>query len=514
MRFSMVMNEPDTGEISINLNDPDAVELTSGRLIKMAYRGAPIGSGGFFIENIVDDIAASGDRSGQWKKVSGRGGLAVLDDAIVWSTTDTSRTFTAERMGAILLTLITEAKARGCFPAMRTEFSAIEDSNGDLWTDSTTITLSTGTSLLDVARQFSELGLEFRLVFDWVIGDYVLYVYGTANGIDRGDSVVVRMGLNAQQLSEARESSALKNAYLVSYQAGITTATDAASITTYRRRETFFQAGNAPSSGSALILAGAELAARKDPVHSITVKLDDGANPPRYGEDYQVGDWIGVDWGDGAVPSSYRVRGAELEWQTDKKYANVTLTLNSIKLEQELRTAIAMRKIANGSLGGGTSSAPSEGNVAVDAHDADATAHSSRPLAGDLGGTLNAPAVMKLNGVALDNPLTKSDGQLLKYSLANDQIEFTNDLPVHASTHQSGGGDAIKLDDMAAPDDNTDLDASTSKHGLMKKFPGGTSDFLRADGTFAAPPGGATGSFTTVDGKTVTVTNGLITSIV
>lgn len=59
----------------------------------------------------------------------------------------------------------------------------------------------------------------------------------------------------------------------------------------------------------------------------------------------------------------------------------------------------------------------------------------------------------------------------------------------HNTTHQSGGSDAIKLDDLAAPDDNTDLDASTSKHGLLKKLGGGTTNFLRADGTWAAPPG-------------------------
>jgi hypothetical protein len=42
-----------------------------------------------------------------------------------------------------------------------------------------------------------------------------------------------------------------------------------------------------------------------------------------------------------------------------------------------------------------------------------------------------------------------------------------------------------KLDDLATPDDNTDLDASTSAHGLLKKLPGGTTTFLRADGSFA-----------------------------
>lgn len=50
-------------------------------------------------------------------------------------------------------------------------------------------------------------------------------------------------------------------------------------------------------------------------------------------------------------------------------------------------------------------------------------------------------------------------------------------------------GHTHKLDDLAAPDDNTNLDASTTKHGLMPKFPGGT-DFLRADKTWTTPAGG------------------------
>jgi hypothetical protein len=59
----------------------------------------------------------------------------------------------------------------------------------------------------------------------------------------------------------------------------------------------------------------------------------------------------------------------------------------------------------------------------------------------------------------------------------------------HKTSHQSGGSDAIKLDDLATPDDNTDLNVSTSAHGLMSKLPGGTTTFYRADGTFATPSG-------------------------
>ena len=44
-----------------------------------------------------------------------------------------------------------------------------------------------------------------------------------------------------------------------------------------------------------------------------------------------------------------------------------------------------------------------------------------------------------------------------------------------------------KLDDFGTPDDNTDLDATTSRHGLLPKLGGGTSNFLRADGSWATP---------------------------
>jgi len=45
-----------------------------------------------------------------------------------------------------------------------------------------------------------------------------------------------------------------------------------------------------------------------------------------------------------------------------------------------------------------------------------------------------------------------------------------------------------KLDDFGTPDDNTDLNATTSYHGLLPKLSGSTSDFLRGDGTWAVPP--------------------------
>jgi hypothetical protein len=64
------------------------------------------------------------------------------------------------------------------------------------------------------------------------------------------------------------------------------------------------------------------------------------------------------------------------------------------------------------------------------------------------------------------------------------------DVPAHASTHEDGGSDEIPLDTLGVPSDTTTLNATTSRHGLLPKLGGGTTNFLRADGAWAAPAGG------------------------
>lgn len=54
-----------------------------------------------------------------------------------------------------------------------------------------------------------------------------------------------------------------------------------------------------------------------------------------------------------------------------------------------------------------------------------------------------------------------------------------------------------KLDDLSAPDDNTDRNASTSAHGLLPKLPNVATQFLTGTGTWATPAGDtASGTYT------------------
>lgn len=69
----------------------------------------------------------------------------------------------------------------------------------------------------------------------------------------------------------------------------------------------------------------------------------------------------------------------------------------------------------------------------------------------------------------------------------------------HAASHQAGGADSIRLDDLAAAQDNTDLNASTGAHGLLPKLSGSSAAFLAGDGTWKTPTGTVPDG--TVDGQ-------------
>ncbi len=52
----------------------------------------------------------------------------------------------------------------------------------------------------------------------------------------------------------------------------------------------------------------------------------------------------------------------------------------------------------------------------------------------------------------------------------------------------------IKLDDLGTPDDNTDLDATTSEHGLVPKLDNVATNFLNGQGGWSAPAGSGASS--------------------
>jgi hypothetical protein len=101
-----------------------------------------------------------------------------------------------------------------------------------------------------------------------------------------------------------------------------------------------------------------------------------------------------------------------------------------------------------------------------------------------------------------------ADGKLYFKTSDGTTVEVGAGTPTaHATSHKSGGSDPIKLDELAAPTDVTTLNSSTTAHGLLRKLTGGTTNFLREDGTWAAPPGAGGGISDIASANDVTFTS-------
>ena len=57
----------------------------------------------------------------------------------------------------------------------------------------------------------------------------------------------------------------------------------------------------------------------------------------------------------------------------------------------------------------------------------------------------------------------------------------------HGGFHTKGEHDEIRLDDLNDPEDNTDLDATTGRHGLLRKLSNNALQFLNGVGAWAVP---------------------------
>jgi len=82
--------------------------------------------------------------------------------------------------------------------------------------------------------------------------------------------------------------------------------------------------------------------------------------------------------------------------------------------------------------------------------------------------------------------------RIIKSQLTNigSRLASAAGISLHHATHESGGSDSIKLDDLATPDDNADLNASITRHGLLKKLDNDGTHYMDGQGNWTVPAGG------------------------
>lgn len=215
--------------------------------------------------------------------------------------------------------------------------------------------------------------------------------------------------------------------------------------------------------------------------------------------------------GSGGTPptgTGFRHITSDAEDATAKLVENADVHATAAIAESKLALNFATHANTNDPTAGqkaalaGSSGAPGAGNVYVtdaDARNTNArtpTAHTH--VQADVTGLTTASSPSFAGATIGPSPLTANggiiipDGSGITFGSAGDLLESGGVLQLSVPITFAGVVQGIKLDDLDAPDDNTDLDASTVKHGLMKKFPGGTTNFLREDGTFASPGASST----------------------
>ena len=334
------LNEPGSGNVSVPLLSTSAALIESGQFIRAKYRGAL--RGGFFVENISRSQVNQGEGGELWTSVSGRGALSILDRAKVWTdgTAETTRTFEAMTKADILITLITEAQARGTLSELTYDFTDTDDSDSTAWTDSETMQFSVGKSYLDVVREMAELGIDFNITVE-IDGTFNLSAYSTAYGTDKSETIYFRRGSNCVEVSNSEMGAEIANALLIKYDGGYSYTSDSTSITNRGRREAIVDAIDAFNSDHALTYGSARLTYLKNPKTEQDVKVYDGIGT-RVFIDYDLGDYITLDLS--GVETSNRVRSLQLSWDMTEK-ADVIVGLNSTVFENEIRQSNDIRKL-------------------------------------------------------------------------------------------------------------------------------------------------------------------------
>ena len=328
------MNGAGSGEVKIPLESEAASVITSGMFIQNNYRGAE--RGGFFIENIKKTQVDAGENAGRWMSLSGRGALALLDQPIVWNedTAESTRIFNGMTKAAILIQLLDEAQTRGALSALTWDFDATNDSDAVAWGDSEEYQITAGESILQIARNFADVGgFEFSISLSG--GGFILSAYKNGIGTNKSTTVFFRAGTNCLEISADVRGDDLVNTYLVKYKNGFTVVKDDASISSYGRREKIINIEQAQTLDSATTYAAAKLAETKDPKTSHTIQAYDGIAPLIF-VDYTIGDTITYDVKGTQV--SYSILSMQVDYEGEG-YANAVLELNTIYYDSDLERA-------------------------------------------------------------------------------------------------------------------------------------------------------------------------------
>lgn len=420
------LNDCGGGAFKIHATDAKATatNLAIGNVVRVRYRNVDIGA--FLIEQVDEELVSGDEGTGQVISVSGRGLLALLEKGLVYPAdlndpSTTTRAFTAQTRADIFLTLYNEFQTRSGGD-LTTSFTAANDSDGNPWTDSNTMSYSAGQTFLALARNLTALGTDLTVDVDKTLNFYL------AAGTDRSATVIFRHGQNIMQARRRQDAKDIANAVLGEGQDLLVESTDATSIAQYGRKEAFLPGKNTGTQTQIEAANAVYLLRCKNPIQSIELSVNTADLHPFI--DYTLGDTIALSIPD-QLSGDYRVLGIALEEGTGPCDLYATLELNSAALEYllKLQKAIEASKVvpptyaaASSLAAGDTRQSVYEGHNHIEADITD----------------LDHDAV-KLQGVAIGTA-APTQGQVLAY---NGSAWAAADRHGRIGVSLDGGGSAL-----------------------------------------------------------------------
>lgn len=297
---------------------------------------------------------------------SGRFTVQLLDEAVTEPDTesdfgedpDAEREFSTSTAGEIIRTLGLEAIVRGCLVGVDIDsFDAVTDSAGQPWERITTTTVSPGRTLMEVLNTLVEQGM---CEWYWDGVSLLLFnpgTYGFGAGIDRTlqDPPVVFHG--PQSLTDAPRTHSVKDSattVLVSGGEGLYRfESDPTALARRGRRiETYQSAGNITDEGSLTSFAQIALEKVTKGTLQITHGLAMAAGGPLPVDDFDLGDWVYSDTGQGL--ERLQVAQWSVSMARDGKLSG-TVTLNDLIASRAAQLDRAIKAIQGGTTVVGTS---------------------------------------------------------------------------------------------------------------------------------------------------------------
>lgn len=451
-----------SGHFRIPVTDPKATGaiIRSGNYVKVKIAG--LYRYGFFLENPRKVVASTDGEAGEYWDLGGRGAIAYLERASVyppgWPTpTGTTHEYAGVTAAFIFDQLLAAAQARGAIPQLTWDFTATRDSDNAPWTDSLTMSVPAGLSLLDLWRQFTGMGYESEMT-----PDLRLRLWRDRSR-DFTGTIIFRAGKHIRgEVTRDPQDAGLRTRILVGGDGGrfFEVSDPVLEGDAFIGRREGYLSFTASTDPTTLQQVGenalAEVSAASDAL-SVPLHHGTGAGDFEPYADYRNGDWVALD-----IPGTYtlarvRVRSLSVRSVAGGDY-EVDADFNSVSTENIVR----LKRIVDALGGGGSASgvvASTGGSLSSSGGAASGSTGRVAAEQGDTPGYL----VDKLDVLGPTKTLIGAAGARqvrisAEKGVANGYAELDSGILVPTARLGAGVADATK--------------------------------FLRGDRTWAVPPGG------------------------